>query len=403
MTAGDSKAGDDVSVEVAAAKLAAESKFTDTHGSNSETATKDPNGGSGNFFEGSQYLRRHSSVHQLAQAAWREAAGISAALATGLAISVGGLLIGLVEVIPPLAVSGLRCVCSVLYLLPVIALFRPQLLADKGHRFGLGAVSVVLALRALTFTLGSATLPLAEFSLLINTMPVFAAIFGCAILEERCGPREMAAGLLVLCGILVAFLPTLLLTPDVGTSISGIVITLACAVFQAMAFVILRRLSCQASLATVSPITVSFWTSVATVVLCIPPAGVLGQLRHLDTEPIDLAYTAGAGLTALLTALLPTIACTLAEAGRVAIATTSSVVFSFALQAAVQLRAPTPSAIVGAGFIVAAVVCSNLKWEPSVDLLEKLKLKGSSDKEKEALFAVKDYGTVPVPSSTKLP
>lgn len=396
MTAGDSKAGDDVSVEVAAAKLAAESKFTDTHGSNSETANKDPNGGSGKFFEGSQYLRRHSSVHQLAQAAWREAAGISAALATGLAISVGGLLIGLVEVIPPLAVSGLRCVCSVLYLLPVIALFRPQLLADKGNRFGLGAVSVVLAMRALTFTLGSATLPLAEFSLLINTMPVFAAIFGCAILEERCGPREMAAGLLVLCGILVAFLPTLLLTPDVGTSISGIVITLACAVFQAMAFVILRRLSCQ-----VSPITVSFWTSVATVVLCIPPAGALGQLRHLDTEPIDLAYTAGAGLTALLTALLPTIACTLAEAGRVAIATTSSVVFSFALQAAVQLRAPTPWAIVGAGFIVAAVVCSNLKWE--VDLLEKLKLKGSGDKEKEALFAVKDYGTVTVPSSTKSP
>ncbi|XP_075541202.1 solute carrier family 35 member G1-like [Dermacentor variabilis] len=390
MTAGDSKAGDDVSVEVAAAKLAAE-------GTNGEPI-KDPNGGPGKGSDGLPYLRRHSSVHMLAQAAWREAAGITAALGTGLAISVGGLLIGLVEVIPPLAVSGLRCVCSVLYLLPVIALFRPQLLADKGNRIGLAAVSVVLALRALTFTLGSSTLPLAEFSLLINTMPVFAAIFGCAILEERCGPREMTAGLLVLGGILVAFLPTLLLTPDVGTSISGIVITLACAIFQAMAFVILRRLSCQ-----VSPITVSLWTSVATVVLCVPPAGALGQLRHLDTEPLDVAYTAGAGLTALLTALLPTIACTLAEAGRVAIATTSSVVFSFALQAAVQLKAPTPWALVGAGFIVAAVVCSNLKWEPSVDILEKLKLKGSGEKDKEPFFAVKDYGTVPVPPSTKSP
>lgn len=390
MTAGDSKAGDDVSVEVAAAKLA-------TEGASGEQ-NKEPNGGLGKSTEGQPYLRRHSSVAQLAQAAWREAAGISAALATGLAISVGGLLIGLVEVIPPLAVSGLRCVCSVLYLLPVIALWRPQLLADKGHRLGLAAVSVVLALRALTFTLGSSTLPLAEFSLLINTMPVFAAIFGCAILEERCGPREMAAGLLVLCGILVAFLPTLLMTPDVGTSISGIVITLACALFQAMAFVILRRLSCQ-----VSPITVSLWTSVATVVLCVPPAGALGQLRHLDTEPLDLAYTAGAGLTALLTALLPTIACTLAEAGRVAIATTSSVVFSFALQAAVQLKAPTPWALVGAGFIVAAVVCSNLKWEPSVDIFEKLKLKGPVDKDKDPTFVVKDYGTVSVPLPNKSP
>ncbi|KAL3258982.1 hypothetical protein MRX96_016645 [Rhipicephalus microplus] len=227
-------------------------------------------------------------------------------------------------------------------------------------------------------------------------------------------PREMAAGLLVLCGILVAFLPTLLMTPDVGTSISGIVITLACALFQAMAFVILRRLSCQAITVKVpasQPGTVctgregnadwhtlygyvaaryaapreavSLWTSVATVVLCVPPAGALGQLRHLDTEPLDLAYTAGAGLTALLTALLPTIACTLAEAGRVAIATTSSVVFSFALQAAVQLKAPTPWALVGAGFIVAAVVCSNLKWEPSVDIFEKLKLKGPVDKDKD--------------------
>ncbi|KAH8039839.1 hypothetical protein HPB51_009095 [Rhipicephalus microplus] len=203
----------------------------------------------------------------------------------------------------------------------------------------------------------------------------------------------MAAGLLVLCGILVAFLPTLLMTPDVGTSISGIVITLACALFQAMAFVILRRLSCQA---------ISLWTSVATVVLCVPPAGALGQLRHLDTEPLDLAYTAGAGLTALLTALLPTIACTLAEAGRVAIATTSSVVFSFALQAAVQLKAPTPWALVGAGFIVAAVVCSNLKWEPSVDIFEKLKLKGPVDKDKDPTL-VKDYGTVSVPLPNKSP
>ncbi|KAK8786903.1 hypothetical protein V5799_023320 [Amblyomma americanum] len=387
MTAADTKGGDDVSVEVAATGPPGDAAPGEP--------TKEPKcGGSGG--DKREYVRRRSSVQQLAHAAWREAAGISAAVATGLSISVGGLLIGLVEVIPPVAVSGLRCVCSVLYLLPVIALWRPQLLAEKGHRLGLAAVSVVLALRALTFTLGSSALPLAEFSLLINTMPVFAAIFGCAILEERCGPREMVAGLLVLCGVVVAFLPSLLLASDVGASISGIVITLSCALFQAMAFVILRRLSCQ-----VSPITVSFWTSVATVVLCIPPAGAMGQLRHLDTVPMDLAFTAGAGLTALLTALLPAIACTLAEAGRVAIATTSSVVFSFALQAAVQLKAPTPWAVVGAGFIVAAVVCSNLKWDPSLDILEKLKLKGSGEKDKEPLFV--DYGTVSSPPATKSP
>ncbi|XP_077510131.1 uncharacterized protein LOC144121068 isoform X3 [Amblyomma americanum] len=341
MTAADTKGGDDVSVEVAATGPPGDAATGEP--------TKEPKcGGSGG--DKREYVRRRSSVQQLAHAAWREAAGISAALATGLSISVGGLLIGLVEVIPPVAVSGLRCVCSVLYLLPVIALWRPQLLAEKG----------------------------------------------CAILEERCGPREMVAGLLVLCGVVVAFLPSLLLASDVGASISGIVITLSCALFQAMAFVILRRLSCQ-----VSPITVSFWTSVATVVLCIPPAGAMGQLRHLDTVPMDLAFTAGAGLTALLTALLPAIACTLAEAGRVAIATTSSVVFSFALQAAVQLKAPTPWAVVGAGFIVAAVVCSNLKWVPSLDILEKLKLKGSGEKDKEPLFV--DYGTVSSTPATKSP
>ncbi|XP_077533524.1 solute carrier family 35 member G1-like [Haemaphysalis longicornis] len=391
MTAADTKVGGDVSVDATAEKLGQNGTKSETgkeaSGSCSSSCSKPG--------DEREYARRRSSVQQIAEAAWREAAGITAALGTGLSISVGGLLIGLVQVIPPVAVSGLRCVGSVLYLLPVIALWRPQLLASKGNRLGLAAVSVVLALRALTFTLGSSALPLAEFSLLINTMPVFAAVFGCTILNERCGARELTAGLLVLCGVVVAFLPSMLLASEISAPISGIVVTLSCALFQAMAFVILRRLSCQ-----VSPITVAFWTSVATVVLCIPPSAAMGQLQALDTVPLDIAYTAGAGLTAVLTALLPAIACTLAEAGRVAIATTSSVIFSFALQAAVQLKAPTPWAVVGAGFIVAAVVCSNLKWDPSIDILEKLKLKGSQDK--EPLFAVKDYGTVP-PASGKVP
>lgn len=387
------KVGDDVSVDATAEK----------QGQNGTKSSEPGKEASGSCSSSSsckpgderEYARRRSSVQQIAEAAWREAAGITAALGTGLSISVGGLLIGLVEVIPPVAVSGLRCVGSVLYLLPVIAFWRPQLLASQGNRLGLAAVSVVLALRALTFTLGSSAMPLAEFSLLINTMPVFAAVFGCSILNERCGARELTAGLLVLCGVVVAFLPSMLLAPEISAPISGIAVTLSCALFQAMAFVILRKLSCQ-----VSPITVAFWTSVATVILCIPPSAALGQLRALDTVPMDIAYTAGAGLTAVLTALLPAIACTLAEAGRVAIATTSSVIFSFALQAAVQLKAPTPWAVVGAGFIVAAVVCSNLKWDPSIDILEKLKLKSSQDK--EPLFAVKDYGTVQ-PVSVKTP
>ncbi|KAG0422664.1 hypothetical protein HPB47_001523 [Ixodes persulcatus] len=333
-------------------------------------------------------LRRRSSMHQVANAARREAGGILAALGTGLAISVGGLLISMVLMIQPLAVSGLRSLAAVFYLLPALAFWRPRLWPAPGYRLGLVAVAVVLSCRALTFTLGSVALPLAEFSLLLNTMPLFTAILGCSLLGEKCGPREIASGLLVLFGAAVAFLPTLIMSPDATTSAVGIVVTLGCAFCQALSFVILRKLSDQ-----VSPLTVTIWTLLITSVLCLPPAGVMGQLSQIDTLPVDLAYVAGSGITGLLSALLPAIACTMAEAGRVAIATTSSVVFSFALQAAVQLKAPTVWALVGAAFIVAAVVCSNLRFERS-DVKQKLTGNEPGADNATGPLPVKDYGTL---------
>ncbi|KAM7310627.1 solute carrier family 35 member G1 [Ixodes scapularis] len=333
-------------------------------------------------------LRRRSSMHQVANAARREAGGIIAALGTGLAISVGGLLISMVLMIQPLAVSGLRSLAAVFYLLPALAFWRPRLWPAPGYRLGLVAVAVVLSFRALTFTLGSVALPLAEFSLLLNTMPLFTAILGCSLLGEKCGPREIASGLLVLFGAAVAFLPTLIMSSDATTSAVGIVVTLGCAFCQALSFVILRKLSDQ-----VSPLTVTIWTLLITSVLCLPPAGVMGQLNQIDLIPVDLAYVAGSGITGLLSALLPAIACTMAEAGRVAIATTSSVVFSFALQAAVQLRAPTVWALVGAAFIVAAVVCSNLRFERS-DVKQKLTGNEPGADNVAGPLPVKDYGAL---------
>lgn len=333
-------------------------------------------------------LRRRSSMHLVANAARREAGGIAAALGTGLAISVGGLLISMVLMIQPLAVSGLRSTCAVFYVLPALAFWRPRLWPAAGSRLGLVAVAVVLSFRALTFTLGSVALPLAEFSLLLNTMPLFTAILGCSALGERCGAREIASGVLVLFGAAVAFLPTLLLSPDATTSAVGIVVTLGCAFCQALSFVILRRMSTQ-----VSPLTVTIWTMVITSAMCLPPACVMGQLKHIDAIPLDLAYVAGSGITGLLSALLPAIACTLTEAGRVAIATTSSVVFSFALQAAVQLKAPTPWALVGAAFIVAAVVCSNLRFERS-DVKQTLTANEPGADGSPGPLPIKDYGTL---------
>lgn len=119
----------------------------------------------------------------------------------------------------------------------------------------------------------------------------------------------------------------------------------------------------------------------------------MGQLNQIDLIPVDLAYVAGSGITGLLSALLPAIACTMAEAGRVAIATTSSVVFSFALQAAVQLRAPTVWALVGAAFIVAAVVCSNLRFERS-DVKQKLTGNEPGADNVAGPLPVKDYGAL---------
>lgn len=96
MTATDTKVGDDVSVDATAEKLG-------QNGTKSEPG-KEANGSCSSSSSCSkpgderEYARRRSSVQQIAEAAWREAAGITAALGTGLSISVGGLLIGLVQV-----------------------------------------------------------------------------------------------------------------------------------------------------------------------------------------------------------------------------------------------------------------------------------------------------------------
>ncbi|XP_064459569.1 uncharacterized protein LOC135369906 isoform X2 [Ornithodoros turicata] len=431
----------------------------------------------------------------------REVIGVLTAVGAGLCLTLGGLFVSLVVHVPALTVSGVRSTFAVFYLLPFLLYFRPQLVPKSG-RLELAGVSVIFAFKFLTFTLGSVKLPLAEFSLLLNTTPLFAALLSCLFLREPCGSRETVGGAIVLAGVTIVFLPSLLIqqftpleppTPFISTpapiltsrlttlpvtlstlplttrvtsppaspsqlttlpvtttpsslttknatskplstttgrstvtaprtntsttpqpqgnvtsapqthsnvtshplpqttklppstndtavrntnislvqtsklspllaslaakssmtSATGISLTLLSSIANAVVLVWLRRLC------DISPLVIAFWASLTTTIMCLPIALILGQLGTWDVLS-DVLYIALAGATCLLSSYLPAVACSLTHAGRVAIAMTSGVIFSFALQAIVQMVAPTPWSLVGGGFIVAAVIITNV-------------------------------------------
>lgn len=73
---------------------------------------------------------------------------------------------------------------------------------------------------------------------------------------------------------------------------------------------------------------------------------------------------------------------------------TSGVIFSFALQALVQMVAPTPWSLVGGGFIVAAVIITNVDVSDITGKCERGICDVSDDHSSLKDSAKHNYGTV---------
>ncbi|OQR67337.1 hypothetical protein BIW11_02219 [Tropilaelaps mercedesae] len=306
-------------------------------------------------------------------------------LLAGLFLTVGGLIISMVKTIRPLEVSGLRSLVACAYLIPLILYFRPKPDFGCSQFVELLGVSLVFCIKFATFSIGSTMLPLSEFSLLCNTVPVFTAFFGCALLAERCGLREWLSCIVVMLGVATTFVPNIVngvnssAAASKGTTLTeGYFMTVSSALCSATALCWLRRLK------EVHSLLITFYACILTGVICMMISIITGQYR----PPMDLhdaILVCLAAFCMLSQALLPAIACTLTQASRVAVAMTFSVVFSFVLQAIVQKSQPTFFAIGGGLLIVVAMIIGNTPCgnEENQDLLKE-----------EAMSSGRRYGSM---------
>ncbi|OQR69548.1 hypothetical protein BIW11_04351 [Tropilaelaps mercedesae] len=170
-------------------------------------------------------------------------------LLAGLFLTAGALIVSMVKTISPLEVSGLRSLVACGYLIPLILYFRPKHDFGRRHFVELLGVSLVFCVKFTASSIGSTMLPLSEFSLLCNTVPVFTAFFGCALLTERCGLREWLSCIVVMLGVATTFVPNIVSGCNSSAAASkgatlteGYFITVSSALCSAIALCWLRRL-----------------------------------------------------------------------------------------------------------------------------------------------------------------
>ncbi|XP_022711533.1 solute carrier family 35 member G2-like isoform X3 [Varroa jacobsoni] len=289
--------------------------------------------------------------------------GTFLALLAGLFLTVGGLIISMVKTLSPLEISGLRSLVACVYLVPLLLYFRPKHDFGRSQFVELLGVSLVFCVKFATFSIGSTILPLSEFSLLCNTVPVFTAFLGCVLLAEHCGLREWLSCFVVMLGVATSFVPNLVSGSQMLAAktfkqtelTGGYVITVTSALSSAIALCWLRRLK------EVHSLLIAFYACIITGIICMVTSMLTGQYRP-PTDPRDVGLICLAALCMLSQALLPAIACSLTQASRVAVAMTFSVVFSFLLQTTVQGVQPTLFAFGGGFLIIVAMMIGNTPY-----------------------------------------
>ncbi|XP_003744840.1 solute carrier family 35 member G1 [Galendromus occidentalis] len=253
--------------------------------------------------------------------------------------------------------TGLRFLFAAVILLILIRIFRCQIEIDFGTHVKLVFLSLVLAARFIAFAVGSNSLPMAEFSLLANTVPIYTTAFGCVFLRERSLKKALACAMAT-AGVITVCLPSfagngVISFEQQSRKVIGYSSTLISALANAVALIWLRNLG------SISAMWVSLYASVATFLMAA--IGAASTENPVVPSISDLGYVALAGMCSVMQLHLPAMACVLTDSSRVAISMTSTVLFSFILQATVQRSAPSSLTYAGAVLVVLAMVLSTFK------------------------------------------
>lgn len=289
--------------------------------------------------------------------------GLILATLSSLFFSLCSVIVKWMEDVDPNALAAYRYLGVLLPAIPIV-IYKQEVVFPKGKR-------IMLILRSLT---GTAALmlsfyafrhmPLADASVIVFSVPVFTAIFARMFLKEPCGLFNALSVLLTLIGVVLITRPPSIfgstvsaLGDDNSTSdIWGAVAAFSATLFGANAYVLLRALKgihfsvIMTNFGVIALVQCLFITWLIGA-LCLPPCGTD---RYLI---VALAVFSFGGQ------ILLTLALQLEQAGPVAIARSSDIIFAFIWQVIFFNESPNRYSVSGAILVLSSVFLTGFrKW-----------------------------------------
>lgn len=266
--------------------------------------------------------------------------------------------------IDPMALAAYRYLGVLLPAIPIV-IYREEELFPKGKRIMLilrsftGTVSLMLSFYAFRH------MPLADASVIVFSVPVFTSIFAKLFLKEPCGLFNVFSIILTLIGVILITRPPTLFGNTVNslgsendqkTEVWAAVAAFSATLFGANAYVLLRALkgihfsvimTNFGSFACVQCLLVTYLIGG----LCLPPCGS------------DRYLIVALAIFSFLGQILLTVALQIEQAGPVAIARSSDIVFAFVWQVMFFNEIPNKFSVGGAILVMSSVVLIGLrKW-----------------------------------------
>lgn len=207
-------------------------------------------------------------------------------------------------------------------------------------------------------------MPLADASVIVFSVPVFTAIFARMFLKEPCGIFNVLSVILTLIGVVLITRPPSIFGSTVSSlgdetvtsDIWGAVAAFSATLFGANAYVLLRALKG----IHFSVIMTNFGT--IALVQCLIVTYLIGALC-LPRCGTDRYLIVALALFSFSGQILLTLALQLEQAGPVAIARSSDIVFAFIWQVLFFNEAPNRYSIIGAVLVLSSVLLTGLrKW-----------------------------------------
>ena len=193
-----------------------------------------------------------------------------------------------------------------------------------------------MALNFLTFTL----LPLAEATVLLFTVPIFATILSAAVLKEKVGAHRWSAVLLGFAGVLVVVQPGGSALPAAGVAVG-----LAAAIMVSAVSVTLRQIG-----KTEGAATTVFWFTMLSAVPMAALMPLFGKVHDAET----FALLLGLGLTGGVAQLAMTASLRLAPVSVVLPMDYSNLIWSALIGWLIFAALPSTALWLGAPLIIAS-------------------------------------------------